>query len=287
MLSVFVFCLVGLAAALGSEILQGRPAGVGGRGAAFFVTSGVVVIDAVHQVVLQLGVLVVLRGHAVLAQHRRHLAVALAQRVHVLDGHGQRHGVVNHVRHVELVHVRGYLDELVRVVGKGVAVKMQGQSANLFAFLGGYVLLFPLCSQKISPAPFHLDKNSVKWNKTHPAEIQYHRGEGMGWYILLGFLSAYGALSVLWASLGWLLPGLRGCAVVYMGTPGEGMRRRWRWLRGLGLVNCPFLAVTKEQTEDMEVCGQEELIARLPFVAKNCQRFCREHWRNRQQQLNV
>ena len=85
----------------------------------------------------------------------------------------------------------------------------------------------------------------------------------MGWYILLGFLSAYGALSVLWASLGWLLPGLRGCAVVYMGTPGEGMRRRWRWLRGLGLVNCPFLAVTKEQTEDMEVCGREELIARL------------------------
>ena len=40
------------------------------------------------------------------------------------------------------------------------------------------------------------------------------------------------------------------------------------WLRGLGLVNCPFLAVTKEQTEDMEVCGREELIARLTREAE-------------------
>ena len=32
----------------------------------------------------------------------------------------------------------------------------------------------------------------------------------MGWYVLLGTLAAYGALSALWAALGWLLPGLRG-----------------------------------------------------------------------------
>ena len=36
----------------------------------------------------------------------------------------------------------------------------------------------------------------------------------MGWYVLLGTLAAYGALSALWAALGWLLPGLRGCALV-------------------------------------------------------------------------
>ena len=64
----------------------------------------------------------------------------------------------------------------------------------------------------------------------------------MGWYVLLGFLAAYGALSVLWAALGWLLPGLKGCAVVYIGLPTEGVLRPWRWLRGLGLVNFPFLA---------------------------------------------
>ena len=43
----------------------------------------------------------------------------------------------------------------------------------------------------------------------------------MVWYILLGTLAAYGAFSAIWASLGWLLPGLRGCAVVYMGAPEE------------------------------------------------------------------
>lgn len=90
----------------------------------------------------------------------------------------------------------------------------------------------------------------------------------MGWYILLGFLSAYGALSVLWASLGWLLPGLKGCAVVYMGRPSQGICRRYRWLRGLGLVNCPFLAVTQEKTEDIEVCSREELIERLTWEAE-------------------
>lgn len=91
----------------------------------------------------------------------------------------------------------------------------------------------------------------------------------MGWYVLLGALAAYGALSALWASLGWLLPGLRGCALVYMGTPGEGVRRRYRWLRGLGLMDCPLLAVTEQtQTEEMEVCSREKLLDRLAWEAE-------------------
>ena len=90
----------------------------------------------------------------------------------------------------------------------------------------------------------------------------------MGWYILLGFLSAYGALSVLWASLGWLLPGLRGCALVCMGLPEEGVRRRYRWLRGLGLLECPFLAVTEEETEETEACSADQLLARLTREAE-------------------
>ena len=91
----------------------------------------------------------------------------------------------------------------------------------------------------------------------------------MGWYVLLGTLAAYGALSALWAALGWLLPGLRGCALVYMGTPAEGIRRRYRWLRGLGLMNCPFLAVTEDgQTEDTESCGREGLLERLEWEAE-------------------
>ena len=91
----------------------------------------------------------------------------------------------------------------------------------------------------------------------------------MGWYVLLGFLAAYGALSVLWAALGWLLPGLKGCAVVYMGAPGEGIRRRYRWLRGLGLISCPFLAVAEEtEAEEIEVCGREDLLDRLAWEAE-------------------
>lgn len=90
----------------------------------------------------------------------------------------------------------------------------------------------------------------------------------MGWYVLIGALAAYGALSALWAAFGWLLPGLRGCAVVYMGIPGEGACRRYRWLRGLGLLECPFLAVTEEETEDVEACSREALLARLTWEAE-------------------
>ena len=91
----------------------------------------------------------------------------------------------------------------------------------------------------------------------------------MGWYILVGTLASYGALSALWAAFGWLLPGLRGCALVYIGAPSEGVRRRYRWLRGLGLINCPFLAVTQQpETEDTEVCSREELLTRLEWEAE-------------------
>ena len=86
--------------------------------------------------------------------------------------------------------------------------------------------------------------------------------------ILMGTLAAYGALSALWAALGWLLPGLRGCALVCMGLPEEGVRRRYRWLRGLGLLECPFLAVTEEETEDTESCVREELLERLEWEAE-------------------
>ena len=87
--------------------------------------------------------------------------------------------------------------------------------------------------------------------------------------ILMGTLAAYGALSALWAALGWLLPGLRGCALVYAGTPEEGICRRYRWLRGLGFFSCPLIAVTEgEATEEIEVCSREELLARLTWAAE-------------------
>ena len=91
----------------------------------------------------------------------------------------------------------------------------------------------------------------------------------MGFYVLIGFLAAYGALSALWAGLGWLLPGMKGCAVVYLGKPHEGIRRRYHWLRGLGLIDCPFLAGAEEtDMEEMEVCRREELLDRLAWEAE-------------------
>ena len=93
----------------------------------------------------------------------------------------------------------------------------------------------------------------------------------MGWYVLLGALAAYGALSALWAMLGWLLPGVKGCALVHMGIPDEGIRCRYRWLRGLGLLDCPLIAVTREAWaagRETEVCSREELVNRLAWEAE-------------------
>lgn len=105
--------------------------------------------------------------------------------------------------------------------------------------------------------------------QNEPCSIGCPWGDCMGWYVLLGALAAYGALNVLWAGLGWLLPGMRGCALVYMGMPDDGIRCRYRWLRGLGLIDCPLLAVTEEaDSEEMEVCSREDLLSRLAWEAE-------------------
>lgn len=89
----------------------------------------------------------------------------------------------------------------------------------------------------------------------------------MAGYIVLGTLAAFGLLSAVWALLGWLLPDGRGCAMVCLGTPDEGICSRYRWLRGMGLLSCPLLIVAEESgeapEETMEICSREELLPRL------------------------
>ena len=87
----------------------------------------------------------------------------------------------------------------------------------------------------------------------------------MAWYILLGALAAFGLLSAVWTALGWLLPSGKGCALVCVGTPDPGVVSRYRWLRGMGFLSCPLLAVTElpEQPEGIEICAGEELLSRL------------------------
>ena len=92
----------------------------------------------------------------------------------------------------------------------------------------------------------------------------------MAGYILLGALAAFGLLSILWAGLGWLLPGGKGCAVVCFGYPDEGVQSRYRWLRSLGLFSGPLIAVTEEDEGQplgcgTEICRPEALAARLEW----------------------
>ena len=87
----------------------------------------------------------------------------------------------------------------------------------------------------------------------------------------MGTLAAIGMLSILWVCFGWLLPGAAGGAVVCRGWPEEGLLRRYRWLRELGLLTWPLLIVAEVQVEDteqffgsgIEICSPDALADRL------------------------
>ena len=90
----------------------------------------------------------------------------------------------------------------------------------------------------------------------------------MAGMIFLGAMAAFGAMSLLWAMLGWLLPGGRGAALVCVGVPDEGLLCRVKWLRSLGLLNLPLLMLAENpgpgaDREDMEYCTGEALLFRL------------------------
>lgn len=92
----------------------------------------------------------------------------------------------------------------------------------------------------------------------------------MGWYVLLGTLAAFGALSGIWTLLGWLLPGAGGCALVCVGAPDEGIRSRYRWLYAVGFLRCPLIAVAPDTAAvgpETEICSREELLPRLEWEA--------------------
>ncbi len=87
----------------------------------------------------------------------------------------------------------------------------------------------------------------------------------MGGYVILGTLAAFGCLCVLWTILGVFLPDLRGWTLVYWGNAPEEALWRPRWLRSLGLLDCPMLIVSEsaEEREDAEICSPEMLLSRL------------------------
>jgi hypothetical protein len=108
----------------------------------------------------------------------------------------------------------------------------------------------------------------------------------MATMVILTVLAALGCMSVLWALFGFLLPGQRGTAMVYLWrdhAEGEQALRHFGWLRGLGLIRCPLLLVDCEITEEertrllknrpgVEICTMEELPSRLE---QECQKLGR------------
>lgn len=96
-------------------------------------------------------------------------------------------------------------------------------------------------------------------------------------WIILSVLAAFGALCVLWALFGFLLPGQRGAVVVCLCRPGhreEAVIRHYGWLRGLGLLRAPLLLIDDGLTEEEQarllccrqgvtICSPEEFFSRL------------------------
>ena len=88
----------------------------------------------------------------------------------------------------------------------------------------------------------------------------------MAGYWLFGILAALGLLSVLWALFGFLLPAGQGSAVVYFGEPKIEDLAVFKWLKSLGILRCPLIAITEahcHHLEDIEICSPEALIPRL------------------------
>lgn len=72
----------------------------------------------------------------------------------------------------------------------------------------------------------------------------------MIFYVLIGFLSAFGLLCALWILLGNWLTGMN-LEVVVVQTPGraEAAARRLLWLRNMGLVGAHLTVVSCENAE--------------------------------------
>ncbi len=65
----------------------------------------------------------------------------------------------------------------------------------------------------------------------------------MLWYVIFGFLAAFGALCALWVLFGLFFPGAKGGVLVCLCRDGneDAILRRYTWLAGMGLLRCPLV----------------------------------------------
>ena len=99
----------------------------------------------------------------------------------------------------------------------------------------------------------------------------------MVWILCVAVMAVFGFLCMLWALLGWRIPGSREGILVCFATPGfpeQGFLRRYLFLRDLGLLECPLVVIDRGLSEPerrklaqtrcgIELCGLGELSERL------------------------
>lgn len=99
----------------------------------------------------------------------------------------------------------------------------------------------------------------------------------MAWMLCVAVLAAFGMISVLWALLGWLLPGSREGLLLCHGYPGfseSAFFRRYLFLRDLGLLGSTLVVIDEGLSEPerkmlarrgcgVELCPREKLPERL------------------------
>ncbi len=103
----------------------------------------------------------------------------------------------------------------------------------------------------------------------------------MGGYVILAFLAAFGALCALWVLLGGWLTGCRGGKLIVCCARGTevAVLRRYRWLRGMGLVRARLMMLDnglppllrqelERRNPEIEFIVPEQLAARLKQGAK-------------------
>ena len=96
----------------------------------------------------------------------------------------------------------------------------------------------------------------------------------MAGYVLVGALAAFGLICVIWIGCGFFLPDCRGGVCVLTG-PLEGKNlttaRRWIWLREIGLLYSPLLALEdgfSPEEQEWLLCHGFEICSRSAFARR-------------------
>ena len=103
----------------------------------------------------------------------------------------------------------------------------------------------------------------------------------MAGYVLVGTLAAFGLICAAWILWGWCMDST-GEGIAVLTGPLTGARldtaRRWIWLREMGLITTPMLAVRETltgyetewlQCHGFEICSREGITCRLGIEEKD------------------